>query len=441
MKELNYLQKIFFLLLMGFSLSFVCAACGDEDDDESVTDPSKNTTDIAVTGKVDKYGCTYADISGYANLNQLPAGNGNPEIGIEIREAGSEYSYPYRKTTTSLTGNFFMVEFVSLNPSTEYEYRSFVEYGGLTHYGEYRTFTTKQVYNVTSTGTVSDVTSRSVTITSGVKLSSIDERDDIQVGVAYSTRKTALHRDSVFSSKTTYVSDEDEFAVTLNGLSSNTTYYYASFTLLEDEYAFSDVKNFTTEENLTTGIINGHEWVDLGLPSGLMWATCNVGASSPEEYGDCFAWGETTTKSSYYGSNSTTYGLSTSTLQSRGIIDSDGNLTAAYDAATANWGGSWRMPTIGEMRELFDNCTCTWSTQNGVDGREFIGPNGNSIFLPAAGCRYATDLVNAGSSGYYWSVTPYSGSYRAYYLYFYSDGCDWGYFDRDYGQAVRPVSE
>ena len=440
MKELNYLQKIFFLLLMGFSLSFVCAACGDEDDDESVTDPSKNTTDIAVTGKVDKYGCTYADISGYANLNQLPAGNGNPEIGIEIREAGSEYSYPYRKTTTSLTGNFFTVEFVSLNPSTEYEYRSFVEYGGLTHYGEYRTFTTKQVYNVTSTGTVSDVTSRSVTIISGVKISSIDERDDIQVGVAYSTRKTALHRDSLFSSKTTYVSDEDEFVVTLNGLSSNTTYYYASFTLLEDEYALSDVKNFTTAECLTTGIINGHEWVDLGLPSGLMWATCNVGASSPEEYGDYFEWGETTTKSSY-GFNSTTYGLSTSTLQSRGIIDSDGNLTAAYDAATANWGGSWRMPTFDEMRELLDNCTWTWNTQNGVEGREVIGPNGNSIFLPAAGYRYATDLDYAGSGGYYWSATPGGDSGYAFDLHFFSSRYYWYDNYRSVGQAVRPVSE
>ncbi|MBQ4621338.1 MAG: hypothetical protein IJB28_01640, partial [Bacteroidaceae bacterium] len=122
-----------------------------------------------------------------------------------------------------------------------------------------------------------------------------------------------------------------------------------------------------------------HETVDLGLPSGLRWATCNVGASSPEEYGDYFAWGETTTKSSYTSSNSTTYNLSVPTLQSRGIIGSDGNLTAAYDVATANWGGSWRMPTLDEMEELLNKCTWTWTTQNGVKGRKVTGPNGNSI--------------------------------------------------------------
>ncbi len=436
MTNFKYLQKMFFLLVMGFSLSFVCVACGDDEEDEPGTDPSKNTTDIAVTGKVDKYGCTYADISGYANLNQLPAGSGNPEIGIEIREAGSEGDYLDRETTASLMGNIFTVEFDNLYPSTEYEYRSFVEYGGLTHYGENRTFTTKQAYNVTSTGAASDVTYRSATITSGVKLSSIDERDDIRVGVAYSTSKTALHRDSVFSTKTTYVSDdEDEFVVTLSGLSDNTTYYYASFTLLEGEYVLSDVKNFKTEEfDLET-----LEAVDLGLS--VKWAAYNVGASSPEEYGDYFAWGETATKSSYDSDNSTTYGLSYSELQSRGIIGADGNLTAAYDAATANWGSAWRMPTLDEMTELVNNCTWKWTTYNGVTGWLFTGPNGNSIFLPAAGCRFGTDLSSAGSYGYYWSATPYSRSGNAYSLYFYSGNYGWYIGTRDYGLAVRPVSE
>lgn len=437
MTNFKYLQKMFFLLVMGFSLSFVCVACGDDEEDEPGTDPSKDTTDIAVTGKVDKYGCTYADISGYANLNQLPAGSGNPEIGIEIREAGSEGDYLDRETTASLMGNIFTVEFDSLYPSTEYEYRSFVEYGGLTHYGEYRTFTTKQAYNVTSTGAASDVTYRSATITSGVKLSSIDERDDIRVGVAYSTSKTALHRDSVFSSQTTYVSDdEDEFVVTLSGLSDNTTYYYASFTLLEGEYVLSDVKNFKTEDDLETS-----EAVDLGLS--VKWAAYNVGASSPEEYGDYFAWGETATKSSYDSDNSTTYGLSYSELQSRGIIGSDGNLTAAYDAATANWGSAWRMPTFDEMKELLNECTWEWITYKDVEGRLVTGPNGNSIFLPAAGGRYGSYLYFAGSRGGYWSATPYSDSYFACRLLFVSGSYNWTTDDRNryLGHAVRPVSE
>ena len=191
----------------------------------------------------------------------------------------------------------------------------------------------------------------------------------------------------------------------------------------------------------TTGVINGHEWVDLGLPSGLKWAACNVGASSPERYGDYFAWGETRTKSSYVHDNSTTNYLSTSELQSRGIIGSDGNLTAAYDAATANWGSKWRMPTRDEIEELIDNCTWTWTTQNGVNGRKVTGLNGNSIFLPAAGYRYGTGLDRAGSYGYYWSASPSSNSYYACSLYFNSDNYGWDYGIRDDGQSVRPVSD
>lgn len=182
-----------------------------------------------------------------------------------------------------------------------------------------------------------------------------------------------------------------------------------------------------------------YEAVDLGLS--VKWASCNVGAESPEGYGDYFAWGETTTKSSYTSNNSVTYGLSISKLESRGIIGSDGNLTAAYDAATANWGDNWRMPTSDEMQELIDKCTWEWTAVNGVNGRLVTGPNGNSIFLPAAGYRYNTSLYRAGSIGDYWSATPYSSSYIAYYLLFNSDDYDWYGDSRDYGQAVRPVSE
>ncbi len=186
-------------------------------------------------------------------------------------------------------------------------------------------------------------------------------------------------------------------------------------------------------------VIGGHEAVDLGLS--VKWATCNVGASSPEEYGDYFAWGETTTKSSYTESNSTTYGLYTSELQSRGIIGSDGNLTAAYDAATANWGSKWRMPTLDEIKELKEECTWEWTTQNGVKGRKVTGPNGNSIFLPAAGGRYGSDLGNAGSYGFYWSAAPRSDSYDAYYLIFNSGYYGWLYDDRGDGLSVRPVPD
>ena len=189
----------------------------------------------------------------------------------------------------------------------------------------------------------------------------------------------------------------------------------------------------TWEDYEEVNEINGHEYVDLGLPSGLKWATCNVGASSPEDYGNYYAWGETTTKDSYSSSNSLTYG------KTMGDISGD----AQYDAATANWGGSWRMPTYDEMNELRNNCTWTWTTQDGVNGYKVTSEtNGNHIFLPAAGYRYGSSLYNAGEYGYYWSSTPYEyDSRHAWGLFFYSSGQGMNYDTRYYGLSVRPVTE
>ena len=182
----------------------------------------------------------------------------------------------------------------------------------------------------------------------------------------------------------------------------------------------------------------GHVYVDLGLS--VKWATCNIGASSPEEYGDYFAWGETTTKETYDYDNCPTYGLSTSELQSQGYIDNEGNLTAQYDAATANWGGDWRMPTDAEQEELINNCTWTWTTQNGVNGYNVEGPSGASIFLPAAGDRNGSSLYFAGSYGSYWSSTPTRHG-GAYYLGFVSDNHSVNKGLCRIGQSVRSVLE
>ena len=205
----------------------------------------------------------------------------------------------------------------------------------------------------------------------------------------------------------------------------------------------------TSQEPLTwteMQAVNGYEYVDLGLPSGLKWATCNVGASSPEEYGDYFAWGETQPAPgfNYIESNCATYGLSISELQSQGYIDNEGNLTSSHDAARANWGGSWRMPTKAEQQELRDNCTWIWTAQNGVNGYKVTGPNGSCIFLPAAGYRYGSSLSSDGDDGYYWSSTPDVSyfDYYAYCLYFYYGGeyVDW-YYNRIYGLTIRPITE
>lgn len=181
-------------------------------------------------------------------------------------------------------------------------------------------------------------------------------------------------------------------------------------------------------------IKDGHEYVDLGLPSGLKWATCNIGARTPEASGDYFAWGEIKTKKSFSESGSLTYG------KKKYSIEIVGN--SQLDAARANWGGSWRMPTKYECQELIDKCKWEWVTVNGVNGYKVTGPNGNKIFLPATGYRDGSSLSYAGSSGGYWSSTPNeSNANYAYYLYFSSVNHSMGNFNRYAGRCIRPVSE
>jgi hypothetical protein len=163
------------------------------------------------------------------------------------------------------------------------------------------------------------------------------------------------------------------------------------------------------------------QWVDLGLPSGLLWADRNVGAKNPEDYGNYYAWGETTPKEVYdwntyaYGSNldAITKYCSSPYFGLNGFTDSLTTLEASDDAAMANLGDGARMPTEGDWWELINSTTNTWTTRNGVFGRLLTGPNGNSLFLPAAGIRDGLSLNFAGEVGCYWSNTlsqnlPYS---------------------------------
>lgn len=177
---------------------------------------------------------------------------------------------------------------------------------------------------------------------------------------------------------------------------------------------------------------NGYEYVDLGLPSGLKWATFNVGANTPEAYGDYFAWGEIAPKTYYGQNNSKTY------WKEMGNIS--GNTT--YDAATVNWGEDWRIPTQGEMQELINNCTWTWTQLNDVNGYNVTGTNGKSIFLPAAGSYDSGGGVSINEQGSYWTSTPTTieNNQRAYYLMFTSTSKMVLSNYRDNGRPIRPVS-
>ena len=175
--------------------------------------------------------------------------------------------------------------------------------------------------------------------------------------------------------------------------------------------------------------INGHEYVDLGLS--VKWATCNVGAENPWDYGDYFAWGETEPKSIYGPDNSVTNEM-------EDISDISGD--PEYDAARANWGGTWRLPTEEEITEIMDNCTWEWTTEEEVSGYKVTGPNGNSVFFPAAGYMFGSTLDVPGLYGYYWGSTP-GPRKRARALSFSYDSYNLSYLGRFYGQSVRPVAD
>ena len=207
------------------------------------------------------------------------------------------------------------------------------------------------------------------------------------------------------------------------------------------------------------------EAIDLGLPSGIKWASCNLGASRPEEYGDYYAWGET---EPYYSSQDpltwkdgkkdgyswlsykwckgsykiVTKYCSDSSYGYNGFTDTKTVLDSEDDAASVNLGGNWRMPTYDEFTELKTNCTWEWTQVNGINGRKVTGPNGNSIFLPAAGDWFMLDFKYAGSVGTYWSSSLDAGiPYNAVDFGFNSDLVSWNNNQRYIGYSVRPVTE
>ncbi len=213
----------------------------------------------------------------------------------------------------------------------------------------------------------------------------------------------------------------------------------------------------STPSKKPTNSFNGHEYVDLGLPSGTLWATCNVGASKPEDYGDYFAWGEIKQKTVYdwdtykYSKvkqrifkkvdlltkycNKSAYGY-------EGFTDELTVLQSADDPATTNWGNGWEMPSKEQWEELNENTKSSWTTRNGVKGRLFTASNGNSLFLPAAGDRWYGELIGAGYYGYYWSSSLYTDvPSDAWGFYFDSGYAVSSSGGRDYGRSVRAVRE
>lgn len=255
----------------------------------------------------------------------------------------------------------------------------------------------------------------------------------------------------------TFTEDEAQ-TLTLNAFTYE-GHTFASWNIVQDGSgaSYNDGQTITATSDMTLYaqwivVPQRHEYVDLGLPSGTKWATCNVGANTPEEYGGYFAWAETTPKETYLwntyeycngggGYNTLTKYCNNAEHGNDGFTDELTTLEVSDDAATANWGVGWRTPTKEEFDELINNCTVTWILQSGVNGCLFTGFNGNSIFLPAAGYCIGSSLRNDGSDGHYWSSTLDTVCpVYVWSLDFYSGNYSMGRGgDRFYGSSVRPV--
>ena len=332
----------------------------------------------------------------------------------------------------------FTGSMTDLNISTTYYVRAYAVTADGTTYGDQKTFTTRDGIPTLTTDSVMDITGR--TASCGGNITDNGGLNVTARGVCWSTSPNPTIADSY----TTNGSGIGSFSSSITGLSVSTTYYVRAYATTNIGTVYGNELSFTTQ-NSCAGL-----YVDLGLPSGTLWATCNVGANAPEEYGDYFAWGETQSKDTYNwstyqycnGSNNTfTKYCNNSSYGYNGFTDNLTTLLPEDDAATANWGGNWRMPTQSEWQELIDNTTVTRTYLYGVFGRLFTASNGNSLFLPAAGCYDDNGLNWVGNYSYYWSSSLstdiFTGSAWRFYLsynYYYMDVSA-----RCYGYSVRAV--
>ena len=223
-----------------------------------------------------------------------------------------------------------------------------------------------------------------------------------------------------------------KFSAKLENLVMGRKYSYCAYTYDGLYYNYGEPCSFTIE----TPTDIPAEAVDLGLPSGTLWASYNIGATKPEEYGDYFSWGETEVRDKYYF---TTYSLCDGTVTS--CHDIGENISGTkYDVAHVKWGNGWCMPTKDDFRELVYNCDYKETTLNGVKGFQFTGSNGKYIFLPYTGYCWDTENSKAGTEGSYWSATQTTSVNKAHEMSFRNDRMLWDcYINRFAGLTVRPV--
>ena len=372
----------------------------------------------------------------------------NIEYGFELTPEGGQAK---TLTANNLADKAFSYRDKTLSRNTGYSYVAYVKLDGILYKAEPKTFSTTSI-QASVTAEASKIQYYSATISGRLSVQSEGSFSKSAV-VYYSSSESTL--DGLKSNglkKTLSLGENGSYSATLSSLSSSTSYNFVVVAEVDDDEFASSIGNFTTPAPPEPSL------VDLGLS--VKWASCNLGASKPTEYGGYYQWAGTKDVSDtdfnldwnycpyhtglHFLSGWTKY----NTIESYGTVDNKTVLEAKDDAATVALGGKWRMPTREEWKDLCntDNCSWTWTTINGVNGYKVQskkpGYTDNWIFLPAAGYRDYGPLDDVGSHGYYWSSSLMSDKpSRAYYMGFYS-----GYFNGYYGYrynglSVRPVSE
>ena len=321
---------------------------------------------------------------------------------------------------------------------------------------------------VAITGTVTNITDNSAEISGTVYLGSITiNYSSIEYGAQVSTEASFMTTSTIGSTVITAPATalgNGVFTKTVKGLVSNTKYYYRTYVKVQNLEYYGQTLTFTTEKSTDPQDTDSHEYVDLGLPSGVLWATCNVGATVPGNPGLYFAWGETKGYTSdisdghlfdisnYKWCNGWRNITKYCTDSSFGTVDNKRVLDLEDDAAYANWGGTWRMPTDAEINELIQHTSIKHSVQDGIDGYTVTSwRNGKSIFFPCGGFRENNTLQYCSGQNIYprvylWSSTLYVSSpdcasvviinYNGYYDETHFSSTNW---QREDGIPVRPV--
>lgn len=334
--------------------------------------------------------------------------------------------------TTDGTGvGTFQSMMTKLDENTTYYVRAYATNKNGTNYGEQITVTTNEGLPVVTTHAPTDIVVNAAS--AGGYIISNSGYAITARGICYSTAENPTTDDS----RIEVGNGVGRFYTRITGLSKNTTYYVRAYASNINGTVYGEQRTFTTQDYEQ---ICGHDYVDLGLPSGLKWATHNIGADNPWDYGNYYAWGETSTKEFYRENNSRTFG-------NRAIEDI--SRIPDYDAAAANWKCTWRIPTKDEMIELVENCAFELTSVNGKNGALFTGSNGNTLFLPAAGGLEYGEPPCDGLRGYYWTSTVYHASTLegrySYTLFFHIDSNNPQAFLhialRYLGIPIRPVSD